>query len=284
MLGMCWLPCAVLECLPCATPSPARSQTVRRGKICAESMAVCVFRARAVSRVPCILQLDYYTSRRQCKATVLSRKSPLPPARTASACAPSARVARHAGDSGPRASRGETQLSERHRGRRAARDSCQSRSPWAPARAASACAPPARVARRAGDPTARAREPLKSEQQAPEDIRAARRPHPASSETREDRARRPRRELVSTVLDHARERGPTDGEPDDVLTISVDAAAFDGRPTASASSRSTRSTTAVARGTPGLSGTHRGREGRVGHAGGAQQRRTRARVSPRVWV
>ena len=114
----------------------------------------------------------------------------------------------------------------------------------------------------------------RGEQQAPEDVRAARRPHPASSETREDRARRPRRELVSTVLDHARERGPTDGEPDDVLTISVDAAAFDGRPTASASSRSTRSTTAVARGTPGLSGTHRGREGRVGHAGGAQQRRT----------
>ena len=91
---------------------------------------------------------------------------------------------------------------------------------------------------------------------------------------RKDRAQRPRRELVSTVLDHARERGPTGGEPDDVLTISVDVAAFDGRPTASASSRSARSTTTVARGTPGLSGTHRGREGRVGHAGGAQQRRT----------
>ena len=124
----------------------------------------------------------------------------------------------------------------------------------------------------------------RGEQQAPEDDRAARRPHPASGETREDRARRPRRELVSTVLDHARERGPTGGETDDVLTISVDVAAFDGRPTASASSRSARSTTTVARGTPGLSGTHRGREGRVGHAGGAQQRRTRARVSPRVWV
>ena len=125
-----------------------------------------------------------------------------------------------------------------------------------------------------GRPDGPGPEASRGEQQAPEDIRAARRPHPASSETREDRARRPRRELVSTVLDHARERGPTDGEPDDVLTISVDVAAFDGRPTASASSRSTRSTTAVARGTPGLSGTHRGREGRVGHAGGAQQRRT----------
>ena len=59
---------------------------------------------------------------------------------------------------------------------------------------------------------------------------------------REDRARRPRRELVSIVLDHARERGPTDGEPDDVLTISVDIAALDVRPTASTSSRATRST------------------------------------------
>ena len=124
----------------------------------------------------------------------------------------------------------------------------------------------------------------RGEQEAPEDVRAARRPHPMSSETREDRARRRREERASTVLDGARERGPTDGEPDDVLTISVDVAVFGGRPTASASSRSARSTTTVARGTPGLSGTHRGREGRVGHAEGAQQRRTRARVSPRFGV
>ena len=148
-----------------------------------------------------------------------------------------------------------------------------SKSPPCVVRASSACPPPARVARRAGDPTARAREPLEASNRHRRMIEQhAQYGHQAPG--REDRARRPRRELVSTVLDHARERGPTDGEPDDVLTISVDAAAFDGRPTASASSRSTRSTTAVARGTPGLSGTHRGREGRVGHAGGAQQRRT----------
>ena len=65
--------------------------------------------------------------------------------------------------------------------------------------------------------------------------------HQASG--REDDARRRREERVSTFLDHARERAPTDGEPDDVLTISVDVAVFGGRPTASASSRSTRSTT-----------------------------------------
>ena len=56
----------------------------------------------------------------------------------------------------------------------------------------------------------------RGEQEAPEDVRAARRPHPMSSETREDRARRRREERASTVLDGARERGPTDGEPGDV--------------------------------------------------------------------
>ena len=65
----------------------------------------------------------------------------------------------------------------------------------------------------------------RGEQEAPEDVRAARRPHPMSSETREDRARRRREERASTVLDGARERGPTDGEPGDVLMISADAAA-----------------------------------------------------------
>ena len=47
------------------------------------------------------------------QATVLSRKSPLPPARAASACAPPARVARHAGDPTARA-REPREASNRH--------------------------------------------------------------------------------------------------------------------------------------------------------------------------
>ena len=152
-----------------------------------------------------------------------------------------------------------------------------------PVCAASACAPPARVVRHAADTTRSvlaAREASNRHRTMIE--QHAQYGHQAPG--REDDARRRREERVSTFLDHARERAPTDGEPDDVLTISVDVAAFDGRPTASASSRSARSTTTVARGTPGLSGTHRGREGRVGHAEGAQQRRTTTSFHRLVWV
>ena len=87
--------------------------------------------------------------------------------------------------------------------------------------------------------------------------------------------------VVKTFLVEFPTQSPNSNPP--LLTISVDVAAFDGRPTASASSQSARLTTTVARGTPGLSGTHRGREGRVGHAGGAQQRRTTTSFHP-SWV
>ena len=158
-----------------------------------------------------------------------------------------------------------------------------SKSPPCVVRASSACPPLAQIARHAAGPT----RPGLAAREASNRHRTMIEQHAQyghQAPGREDDARRRREERVSTFLDHARERAPTDGEPDDVLTISVDVAAFDGRPTASASSRSARSTTTVARGTPGLSGTHRGREGRVGHAEGAQQRRTRARVSPRFGV
>ena len=212
-------------------------------------------------------------------------KSPPCVVRASSACPPLAQIARHAaGPTRPGLAAREAGSTRRRTTKQRIRGQhVPSRSSPVPVGAASACTLPARLARHAADttrPGLAAREASNRHRRMIE--QHAQYGHQAPG--REDDARRRREERVSTVLDHARERGPTDGEPDDVLTISVDAAAFDGRPTASASSRSTRSTTTVARGTPGLSGTHRGREGRVGHAGGAQQRRTRARVSTRVWV
>ena len=99
-----------------------------------------------------------------------------------------------------------------------------SSSPPASARAASACAPPARVAQNAGDPTARARVHREARHSRRSVIRSFA-DHTPRAVRRKDRARRPRRELASTVLDGARECGPTDGEPDDDLMISAGAAA-----------------------------------------------------------